>query len=164
MKICCRCGISKPVDAFGRHKARSDGLSSQCRECRNTVKRQLYKNPLVKEKARRDLKDKHKRSPEYKMVHRAKRKSMHKNIPFDLSANDIHIPAVCPVLGIPIFVGSGIFCDNSPSLDRRVPSIGYVRGNVEVISYRANRIKNDAILEELEKLVEWLKDRNGRAD
>jgi len=37
--------------------------------------------------------------------------------------------------------------------------MGYVKGNVWVISHRANRIKNDATLLELEKLVTALKKR-----
>jgi hypothetical protein len=44
--------------------------------------------------------------------------------------------------------------DNSPSLDKIIPSLGYVRGNVQVISQRANSIKRDATLAELELLVQ----------
>jgi hypothetical protein len=34
--------------------------------------------------------------------------------------------------------------------------LGYVRGNVTIISNRANRIKNDASLDEVRKVVSWL--------
>lgn len=44
----------------------------------------------------------------------------------------------------------------TPSLDRIVPERGYVRGNVEVISWEANRLKNSATLEQLEALVDYL--------
>jgi hypothetical protein len=60
---------------------------------------------------------------------------------------------VCPVLGLPLFPGRGQPTANSPSIDRVDPSLGYVRDNVWVISNRANMIKNDATLEELEALV-----------
>jgi hypothetical protein len=50
----------------------------------------------------------------------------------------------CPVLGIPIILG-GKLSKNSPSLDKMVPGLGYVRGNVLVISHRANTMKGDCI-------------------
>lgn len=80
------------------------------------------------------------------------------DIPFDMTASDIPIPETCPVLDIPIFFreGNGPL-DNSPSIDRIRPELGYVKGNVIVISMKANRIKNDATVEELRKVHEWLK-------
>jgi hypothetical protein len=81
-------------------------------------------------------------------------------LPFDLTPEDIVIPDVCPVLGIPIYRGPGRARgwgprDNSPSIDRFVASAGYVRGNVRVISYRANRLRCDATVEELEKVLAY---------
>jgi hypothetical protein len=42
--------------------------------------------------------------------------------------------------------------DDAPSIDRLDPSKGYTTDNVWVISHRANRIKSDATLEELETI------------
>lgn len=82
--------------------------------------------------------------------------SKKRELPFNLEESDIVIPDVCPVLGIPIYFGSGNGPKhNSPSLDRLVPSKGYVKGNVNIISQKANRIKNDATLDELRKVYEW---------
>ena len=80
-------------------------------------------------------------------------------LPFDLTEEDIVIPPECPILGIPIFrnVGKNGPCANSPSLDRIDPSKGYVKGNVWIISQRANVMKNDATLEELERFADWVK-------
>ena len=47
--------------------------------------------------------------------------------------------------------------ETSCEVDRIVPELGYVEGNVVWLSHRANRIKDDATLEELERIVEWLK-------
>jgi len=76
-----------------------------------------------------------------------------RGLPFDLTPDDVSIPEKCPVLGIPLSRGVGVRTDNSPSLDRIIPSLGYVKGNVIVVSMRANRIKNDATLEELRTIA-----------
>lgn len=79
-----------------------------------------------------------------------------KGIPFNLTLEDLVIPAVCPVLGIPLVKRQGRFADSSPSVDRIIPDIGYLKGNVQIISYRANRIKCHATLDELRKIVRYM--------
>lgn len=79
-----------------------------------------------------------------------------KGLPFDLTLDDIVIPAVCPVLGIPLIERSGKFSDNSPSIDRTIPEKGYVKGNIAIMSYRANRIKCHASLAELKAIVAYM--------
>lgn len=91
-----------------------------------------------------------------------KARCIKRGIPFDMRQEDLVVPEVCPVLGIPLVVGKGSFSDNSPSVDRLVPSLGYVTGNVRIISYRANAIKRDATLEELEAIVAYLRRELGR--
>ena len=80
-------------------------------------------------------------------------------VPFEIQCEDVVIPSHCPVLGVLLQrgEGSGGFLDASPSLDRIVPSKGYVRENIAVISHKANRIKTDATLEELERVAAWLR-------
>ena len=85
-------------------------------------------------------------------------------VEFDLSVEDLMpLPLKCPVLGIKLdwFVDGRGGSDFSPSIDRLDPNQGYVPGNVEIISNRANRIKNDARLEEVKKLVLWMEQRKG---
>lgn len=79
-----------------------------------------------------------------------------KGLPFDLSLDDLVFPDVCPVLGIPMVARSGGFNDNSPSIDRIIPANGYVKGNVQIISYRANRIKCHASLSDLKAIVAYM--------
>jgi hypothetical protein len=50
---------------------------------------------------------------------------------------------VCPILGIPIIKQKGRFKANSPSLDRVNNKKGYVKGNVQVISWQANMLKGE---------------------
>jgi hypothetical protein len=96
---------------------------------------------------------------EYAMWVAAKARAKKKGLPFNLKfPEDIFIPSYCPIFGIKLEKGlQGSPEDNSPSLDRIVPELGYVRGNVAVISNRANRIKMDATYNELFKIAEWLK-------
>lgn len=78
---------------------------------------------------------------------------------FDIDASDIVIPEFCPVLGIklnPRNRGVGYHPD-SPSVDRIDNDKGYVKGNVRIISARANLLKNDATIEELTLVLEDLK-------
>jgi hypothetical protein len=71
---------------------------------------------------------------------------------------DIVIPEVCPVLGIPMFRSKGKVGvkDHSPTLDKLIPELGYVSGNVYVISSRANRIKTDATRSELQAVLAYV--------
>jgi hypothetical protein len=82
--------------------------------------------------------------------HRAKRAG----VPFDLTVDDITIPARCPILGLRLSKSqTGRVQPTSPSLDRIVPERGYVRGNVVVVSSRANTLKRDATPAELRALA-----------
>jgi hypothetical protein len=42
-----------------------------------------------------------------------------------------------------------------------IPELGYVQGNVTFMSTRMNRLKNDATLNELQSLCDWLKQTKG---
>lgn len=74
-----------------------------------------------------------------------------------ITEDDIVIPEFCPVLGIRLerAVGSRTAGPASPSLDRIDNTKGYVKGNVVVVSYRVNHLKNSATVEEMEKIVDF---------
>ena len=83
------------------------------------------------------------------------------NIPFSIDMEDVIVPLICPVFGITLMRGSGKQVAESPTLDRVEASLGYVKGNVRVISWKANRLKSDASLEDLESLVIYLREHRG---
>lgn len=92
-------------------------------------------------------------------LHAAKSRCKDSDIPFDIEVEDLApFPLYCPVLGIQLdwLADSRSGVDNSPSMDRLDPHKGYVAGNVTIISNRANRIKNDASLEEVIQVARWL--------
>ena len=101
-----------------------------------------------------------KRTPEYTMWSSASHRAKVKKMPFSILPSDIIIPEFCPVFGTRIETGrckvKGKTRANAASLDRIKPELGYVKGNIRVISYKANTMKSNASLEDIKKLVKWL--------
>lgn len=71
---------------------------------------------------------------------------------FDLDLEDIVIPDVCPVLGHRFIYGDS---DWTYSIDRVDNELGYVKGNIAIVSNKANRIKNSATKKELEAVLSY---------
>ena len=140
MKTCTVCKEEKPRVEFWRKRSTKDGRQTVCKTC-----------------SKRACLEARNRDPRHKMLSHAKTRAKRYDLPLDITVEDINIPEFCPVLGIELQRGVGRPQDNSPSLDRIIPNLGYVVGNVEVISYRANTLKRDATPEELQKLYEYYK-------
>lgn len=95
------------------------------------------------------------------MFQTAKRRARESGLPFNIEPDDIRklFPkdGKCPALGMPL----DFKCHNnaaSPTLDRLLPELGYVRGNIAVISMRANRMKNDVTDPELfSRMAQWMR-------
>ena len=83
-------------------------------------------------------------------------------IEFTLDWQDIDIPIICPVLGVPILTGTNEGMKtgpspNSPSVDRIDNTKGYIKGNIQVISHKANTMKNSASPEQLIRFANWIR-------
>lgn len=81
------------------------------------------------------------------------------NLPFNINVAYIKsiTPDICPVFGIRFnFYGNGKTRKESATLDRKVPELGYVPGNVAVISHRANSIKHNASTAEIRAVADWM--------
>jgi len=89
-----------------------------------------------------------------------KARSVRNNIDFNIEPDDIIVPKKCPVLGIPLKMNTMAAGDNSATVDRINPNKGYIKGNIVVISHRANKIKSNATCEEIKKTYKWLKKLN----
>lgn len=92
-----------------------------------------------------------------RMLSSARQRAKEKGLMFCIHYEDIKIPNLCPVLRIPLIPSLDGNSDNSPSLDRKVPYLGYTKGNVQVISMRANRIKADATSSELMAICHYVR-------
>ena len=75
---------------------------------------------------------------------------------FNISEEDVIIPTHCPILGVELVLNEGKLAGNSASLDRIDSSKGYVKGNVWVISHKANAMKSNATLAELKLFAMWV--------
>lgn len=91
-------------------------------------------------------------NPEKHLLWQARYRAKTEFLEFNLELSDIVIPVLCPYFGVVLApaAGKGGPRYNSPSLDRIDNAKGYVKGNVEVISYRANALKRDLSLAEME--------------
>jgi hypothetical protein len=92
----------------------------------------------------------------------AKDRSVQDNIPFTITVEDILIligDGRCPILGIPYNLNAKHAGDDSASLDKFYPSLGYTRENCTVISNKANRIKSNASVEEVQRVLAWMQKR-----
>jgi hypothetical protein len=106
------------------------------------------------------------RNPDYcarELIWMARARAGKTGLEFRITVRDLMpMPETCPVLGTPINYttprGQGSLQENDrPTVDRIDNSKGYVPGNVAVISWRANRLKSDGSLEEMEKLVAYMR-------
>ena len=156
---CTQCGEWKDYKHFSWRSDRPNKrLTSRCHECRQKNHHENPETARIKANEyyhnNRDVcleRDKKRRwrNPARCLLLGARWRAKKYRLKFNLTEKDIVIPLFCPILGIPLRMGEGKCHSNSPTLDRIDSRKGYVRGNVIVISFRANTIKNDATLEEL---------------
>lgn len=92
-----------------------------------------------------------------KLFKNAKNRAKKSGIDFSIIETDIIIPTHCPIFGFLLQENDFMAKSNSYSIDRIDNSKGYIKGNVHIISHRANAIKNDASIDELELILKYLK-------
>jgi hypothetical protein len=101
-------------------------------------------------------------SQEKKLYYAAKQRAKLIGVDFNIELSDIVIPQYCPVLGIELkpVIGKGpqgyTAKGNSPTIDRFDNNQGYVKGNITIISYRANALKGNATLEEMQAITNYM--------
>lgn len=146
MKICDECNQLLPRGQFSKldkYGHPDSPRKSTCKKCSHKLKE--------RERRARSWRDDAKQT----MINNCRQRSKAKGMECTITKEDIDIPESCPVLGIPLKKG-GNFLGNSPSVDRVDNTKGYIPGNVQVISYRANAIKSDATKEELALVLEYV--------
>ena len=133
-KRCSCCKFMKPVGQFIKHNKSGGGkFSGRCIDCRKQYKVD---------------------NPEMFLLYQAKANAKKRELEFNLTKEDIVIPEYCPILKVKLSKKKGNI-KYSPSIDRINNSKGYIKGNVMIISTRANLMKNDASLEELKAFAQY---------
>jgi hypothetical protein len=135
LKWICKCDCGELYSATGRYLR--IGQSVECKSCRRkTLTAIVTTHGLCK-------------NHEYCLWHGTRSRCIKLGIEFSITPQDIVIPERCPVFGFVLKPGKGKFCEESPSVDRINPKLGYTKENIWIISWKANRIKTNATPEEL---------------
>jgi hypothetical protein len=90
-----------------------------------------------------------KRTVQNRLLSRAKDRSRKLGLDCNLELEDIIIPKECPLLNTPFQYGSQKDKWRTYSIDRIDNSLGYIKGNIQIISYLANTMKSSASKEQL---------------
>ena len=150
MKVCPKCQLLKHASNFGtRNRTLVSGnikvyLRSYCSVCDVNVVKKYNQTKVGYLK---------------KLLGSAKSRAKKNNLPFNVSFESLLPTALdkCPILNTPLVysIGVGGLTEKSPSIDRIDSSKGYIDGNVQIISHRANTLKSNATKEELIALGKW---------
>ena len=132
-RVCNRCREYKTSENFTPFKLGCNGLYPICKTCRVQDSKVAWINTPL----------------QLKILNRAKSRASKTGKKFNLELTDIQIPEICPVFKVPM---KGKY---APSIDRIDSSKGYVKGNIHIISWRANSLKSDATPEELKQLSDY---------
>ena len=93
------------------------------------------------------------------MIRAARKSSKRRGIEFSITEDDFtSLPSHCPILEIELTYGGAceVAKPSAASFDRIDNSKGYIKGNVQIISWRANKLKADATVLELQKLIAYM--------
>jgi hypothetical protein len=164
-KQCKKCNRFLDFSLFSKNAAIKDGLQSKCKECDNKYqrKRRIENKEKVQEYGR-IYRETHFNDFDFRiqgLLNASKQRSREKGLDNSLTKDDLKelFPedGKCPVFGFKLEWNKAGFRDTSPSIDRIDPTKGYVKGNVQIISWKANRIKGYASVEDLEILLAYMK-------
>lgn len=92
------------------------------------------------------------------LLSKAKKRSKQKSLDFNLTLDDlVNVKnKVCPISGQSIIYKSGVDYKRSASLDRVDPNKGYISGNVNIISYEGNYLKNRNDIKSAIKIIKYI--------
>ena len=88
------------------------------------------------------------------LLRSARNRSKRKNVECIISIEDVIITDLCPVYGVPMIRNT----QYAPTLDRIDNTKGYTKGNVCVISRKANILKSFSTIDDLEKIIAYIKE------
>jgi hypothetical protein len=147
-KVCRVCKIEKTIDNFYM-RAETKRYKTECVACKAIAHREYYVTRYA-ETAKRKAFEFRQKDQKLALLGSCKATARKKNIDFNLTAEDIVIPEFCRYLGVRLTNIQGIgHVDTNASVDRIDPKKGYIKGNVQIICFKANTMKRNASAEEL---------------
>ena len=153
---------NRNAEKSSRGRPRKYASDAEARDARLAKARERYRERRNADPAEYVTKtgaEAHRGTPWYSMYFGAKSRAKKQGLPFNIDC--AYLASIwaetCPVFGTTLSTEGSTMTDNSPTLDKIIPENGYVKGNVAIISNRANRIKNDATVEEVGKVYSWLR-------
>jgi CRISPR/Cas system-associated protein Cas10 (large subunit of type III CRISPR-Cas system) len=165
LKRCSFCKEDKSIFDFSKNKASSDGLQYKCRLCdvEYQKNRRIKNKDHVLDYSRNYQKNKRKNF-EFRLqmlLNASKQRSKKKSRENTLTLEDIKSiypkNGLCPIFGTKLVFGDAGFRETSPSIDRIDSTKGYTKDNIQIISWKANRIKTNSSIEELELILAYMK-------
>lgn len=160
-KQCSCCKDFKSVFDFSVNKATKDKLQSKCKSCDNQYQRSRKdkrKQWNVEYQAKRRM------SSDYRLtmlLNASKQRALKKGREHSITIEDLKdvYPEdnKCPVFGFELEWNSAGFRETNPSIDRIDSSKGYTKDNIQIISWKANRVKSSTTVAELEALLAYMK-------
>lgn len=135
-KRCTKCLLRKFNEDFAPLKTALDGLQSWCRDCQKKLSKQCIDKRAAGDKR-------------FKILMASKSSAIQRGLEHTIGLEDIPTPTHCVYLGVELDYASKRRHSATASIDRIDSSLGYVKGNIQVISFLANRMKTDATVEQL---------------
>ena len=126
-KRCVVCRETRPLVEYYTYLRNAGGLTHFCKDCGR------------------------KRSVLYTTEARAKKKG----VPFTLTAADLSFPETCPICDEVLVRGEKKGESSAPSVDRIIPSLGYVPENIIIICMRCNIRKSTSSPEDMIRIAEF---------
>ena len=146
-KLCSSCNM-KTIEKQHRHLRFKENKLTIAEHCKNT--REKYKDTFTYRLR--------------KLVEQAKARSKRNNLEFELTLDNVldlyPEDNKCPVFKFDLSFnsnGRGGYRENSPSIDRIDSNKGYTLDNVQIISTKANILKSNASLQDIEALYNFMK-------
>jgi hypothetical protein len=165
MQKCTKCNIEKPLSEFGTDTAKvnfkvagSNKKVTQCKQCKAmTARLWREKNPKWRERITNKItkypeEDRYLLSAIRTKLSQAKQNNKRNNLPFNITADYLYNlfkkqDKKCAISGLKMNITK-----RDPymlSIDKIIPSKGYVEGNVQWTCWAVNRAKGDMSLDEL---------------
>lgn len=164
-KLCSSCKTVKSIFDFTKNNAASDGLQYKCKDCDlvyQSKRRNQNKEKMLEYS--RNYQTKKRKQFDYRLQmllnasrQRSKKKSRENNLTIQDIKDAFPKDGLCPIFGTKLVFGDAGFREDSPSIDRIDSTKGYTKDNIQIISWKANRIKKNASIEELELILSYMK-------